>query len=127
MEEDKLLEILKNPQFIANLVNSSSKKDFEELFKRYNLIISKQEVAAVYSMVNAIKKDILNEHKQLKNRELEDISGGKSKVMYYACKPLYYAGYGTGYSIGKVPILGYTVYHSIQDAIRGFYDSLHNY
>lgn len=65
--------------------------------------------------------------KKIEDKYLEEISGGNLEIVKKITKPFYYTGYGLGYGIVKIPIIGYTVYHSIKDAILGFCESLYNF
>lgn len=127
MEEYTLINILKDRNFVSQLVHCKSENDFKKLFQKYNINADKKEILVLQNIVKSVKNDILNKYKKMKTYELDVIAGGKSSSVRYAFAPIYYTAYGVGYGLGKCPIIGYTVYHSIKDAIKGFYESLYNY
>lgn len=123
MNETKLLDLLKKPSFVQRLIKASSKEDLSLLFLENSIIASDEEIEELEKVVTSIKNS-LSEMKKVDTNCLEKISGGKREIAKKIIKPIYYTGYGLGYAAGKVPIVGYTVYHSIKDAIRGFYEAL---
>ncbi len=126
MDEIKLLESLRNPSFVLELVKSKTNNDFSELFLKYDICVSEKETLVLREMVDNIRQNVIEENK-LNDKELSKISGGKFSSLKMISKPFYYMGYAPGYILGKIPIVGETVYYSIKDAIKGFYESLHSY
>ena len=126
MDEIKLSKALKDPVFVSQFVSAKSRSELYELFSKYRIHIKEKELLELQSTIETIRQDVINS-KKLDNQELDEISGGKFKIGRYIGKTCYYTGYGPGYVTGKIPVVGETVYKSIRDAIRGFYESWHNY
>ena len=126
MDKHKLLKVLKNSDFISELIKAKTDYEFSELFFKYKINANDLEVSALKNIVYATKRNILRKSK-ISDEELNEITGGKSNICKYITRPLYFTGYATGYTIGKTPVIGSAIYYSITDAIRGFYESLHNY
>ena len=125
MDTSKLFDALKNSVFVSELVKVTSTEDIAKLFSNYSIEISDDELAEIKDMLEMIKRELI-EARKVNEQELSEVSGGKSNIARKISKPFYYMGYGPGYVVGKIPIVGYTVYHSVKDAILGFYDVLHN-
>lgn len=126
MDEIKLLESLRNPKFVSGLMKAKTNDDFSKIFWKYKIYVNEEEISAIRGMVDNIRQNII-EQKELRNGELSEISGGRSSSIKIISKPFYCVGYAPGYILGKIPIVGETVYYSIRDAIKGFYESLNNY
>lgn len=126
MDEIKLSKALEDPVFASQFVSAKSHGDLSELFSKYRIHIEKKELLELKNTIETIRQDVISS-KKLDNQELDEISGGKSKIGRYIGKTCYYTGYGPGYVIGKIPVIGETVYKSIRDAVRGFYESWRNY
>lgn len=125
MDKSKLFDALKDYDFVSEFVKTTCKEDMVRLFSEYGMEIGDKESAEMAGMLKSIKCEIAGTEK-VSEHELTEISGGKSNIGRKISKPFYYLGYGPGYVVGKVPVVGYTVYHSVKDAILGFYDALHN-
>ncbi len=123
MDETRLLNLLEDPLFVQEIVKAESEEDLSSLLSEHNIIVSDEEVEELKKMIKSIKNSLL-ETRRVNKDYLEEISGGKPEFVRKIVKPVYYTGYGLGYVAGKTPIIGYTVYHSIKDAIRGFYEAI---
>lgn len=124
MDETRLLKLLEDPLFVQKIVKAESEENLFYLLSEHNIIVSDEEIKELKKMIESIKNSLLETEKVDKNC-LEKISGGgKTEIVRKIVKPIYYTGYGVGYVAGKTPIIGYTVYHSIKDAIRGFYEAI---
>lgn len=122
MNETKLLNLLKDSHFVQKIIKAESDEDLSSLFSEHGIVVNDEEIEELKKMIKAIKSG-LSETKKVDKNYLEKISGGKPEIVRKIVKPIYYTGYGLGYVAGKAPVIGYTVYHSIKDAIRGFYEA----
>lgn len=123
MDEKQLTNTLKDKQFIEKLVKIKSSHELVKLLKPYGISASIEEIEQLKNIVMSVKKEFCKIDEQ-NDDYLQQISGGNSNIMKSVTKPLYYAGYGIAYATTSIPIVGYTVYYSIKDAIRGYYDNL---
>ena len=126
MNNCKLLKALKNPIFICELLKARTNFELSELLSSYGIKADKFEVSNLKNMICVAKQNIPRQNK-ISDDELDEISGGSKYGCKYLSKPFYYTGYVPGYTIGKIPVVGSIVYHSVKSAIIGFYESLHNY
>ena len=126
MDAVKLLKFLKDPEFVFELIKAKTNDDFSKIFWKYKIYVNEEEISAIKEVIDNIRQNVIEENK-LNDKELSKISGGKSSSFKIISKPFYYVGYAPGYILGKIPIIGETVYYSIKDAIKGFYESLHSY
>lgn len=125
MDTEKFLDTLRNPDFVSALINSSSVDKLELLFLEHNIKINHDECVELFNMTNSIIKNDFYKKTDTDDLSLSNVTGGGLREASRAIsRPFYYTTYGAGYAIGKIPIIGYTVYRSIKDAILGFHDSL---
>lgn len=74
MDEKKLLDILKDEDFIEEVFTTATPQEIKELFQKKGLNLSDQEIEKV---IEFFEKNI-EDAESLSNEELQSISGGTS-------------------------------------------------
>ena len=91
--KQRVEELLQDEAFISDLKKASSKKDLQEVFKKYGLTLDREEIDAFVALIESFS----HSEDSLSEEQLDNVAGGRLPSV--AVTP--WSWFSVVYSVGK--------------------------